>query len=609
MSSDHDHSQAQLLAGLARALQSLLHGGKFDTRVQHALGELGRAANTERVYIFENLLDDAGSVHAIRQRFEWVAEGTVPEIDNPDLQFVPYDPPLSRWKANFLRNKPVYGIVADFPDGEREILEPQNILALAVVPIAFADPFWGFLGFDNCRTARHWTGEEIELLQAAAAGLGGAIERQIASARLRDANETLALQAEELECSRRAALDLSEDARHAQERAASANRAKSEFLAVISHEMRTPLHGILGFVDLLLDEPLPPVALDYVQTVGSSGRLLLDIINDLLNFSKIESGSLELDPIVADLRSALLPDIQTLRRLADQRQISLDVSFDSSVPTYLELDVGRFRQIAMNIIGNAIKFTESGGVFVSVSASPTEKNDTFLLETTVKDTGTGISANDLTRIFEPFSQASAATHRRHGGTGLGLSICRNLCEKMGGRIVVQSELGQGSTFRFSVLARSGPPASIKEPGTKLERKIPRLEIDQSATFLVVDDVDTNRRLMHAILKRMGFKATLSESGEDALRQCIGRNFTVILMDVCMPGIDGYETTTRIRELEKSTGHQSAIFGLSADVLPENQDRCLRLGMNGFLSKPIHIPTFINLLNSIVTRSTANKLRD
>lgn len=601
-----DNSQRQLLAGLARALQSLLHGGEFNSNVQRALGELGQAADTERVYIFENLRDASGSIHAIRQRFEWVAEGTVPEIDNPDLQFIPYDPKLARWRTHFLRHEPVYGIVSDFPDGERDILEPQNILALAVVPIVFEDPFWGFLGFDNCRTARHWTTEEIELLQAAAAGFGGAFERQVASDRLREANDTLALQAAELQRSRRVALSLTEDAQLAGENAAAANRAKSEFLAVMSHEMRTPLHGILGFVDLLLDEPLPPVALDHVRTVGSSGQILLTLINDLLNFSKIESGSLEIDPSVVDLREVLLPDTQTLRRLADQRRISLKVSFDPSVPTYLELDANRFRQIARNIIGNAIKFTEKGGVSVTITTSPFEKTDSLLLETTVEDTGIGIGDDNLTRIFEPFIQASVTTHRRHGGTGLGLSICRNLCTKMGGSIDVQSELGRGSIFQFSVLARPVNPATLERRGTNLDRIIPNLEIDRSTTFLVVDDVATNRRLMSAILKRMGLEATLAESGEDALQKCASRAFTVILMDVCMPGIDGYETTTRIRELETSTGHRSAIFGLSADVLPENHQLCLRHGMNGFLSKPLHLPTFVDLLNSTLGRPVTDK---
>jgi signal transduction histidine kinase/ActR/RegA family two-component response regulator len=588
------HREFRLLTGLASALQTLLASGDFDTAIQASLGILSDASGADRVYIFDNLPDDSGDPVAIRQRYEWAAAGSTPEIDNPDLKYIPYDPVFTAWKTAFLAHEFIADRLADRPLSERDFLAPQGILAIAVVPIFVRDRSWGFVGFDNCQTDRSWTVGELGVLEAFAAGLGKAFENELTRRELLEANERLATQAAELKRGRRIALSLAEDAKRSQEQAAAANGAKSTFLAVMSHEMRTPLNGIIGFVDLLLADDLAEDHRDSLRTVAASAHTLLDLINDLLDLARIESGAIEIEPVTGPLRECLAPDTATLSKLAEKKGLILHFDVDPGVPDLLRLDFGRYRQVLMNVVGNAIKFTATGSIRASIRA--TEATDgQVTLDCVVRDTGTGIAAESLEQIFNPFGQAHRSIQRRFGGTGLGLAICRDLCRLMGGQIDVHSQLGVGSTFRFTVHAEIAH-STAHPKSTERATDFPRLSATHPGRILVVDDVAINRKLINSFLKRLGYQAELATDGSEAVALAAATPFDVILMDVFMPIVDGCEATRQIRASEIGTA-PTRIIGISADAMAENRTRCAAAGMDAFLTKPIHLPDLLEVLRS------------
>ncbi len=586
--------EVRLLDGLARALQALLDGHQFDDGIRAALEIIGDASSADRVYVFDVLPDTSGEPAAMRQLFEWTSAGSSPQIDNAELQNLPFEPGFTAWRDTLRRRESITARIADRPASERILLEPQDILAIAVVPIFARSRFWGFVGFDNCRSDRLWAVEEIHLLEAFAASLGSAIENDLTRRELIEANAQLAEQAAELKRGRRVALSLIEDAQLEHERAAAANEAKSTFLATMSHEMRTPLNGILGFVDLLLADDLSDGHRDSLDTIASSGRTLLRLINDLLDLARIESGAIELQPTTGAFRECLAPDIATLAKLAEQKNVALHFDVDPGVPEVLELDFGRYRQMLMNIVGNAVKFTDHGVIRIGIRSSETSAT-AVTLDCVVRDTGDGIPPEALERIFNPFGQAHHSIQRRFGGTGLGLAICRDLCHLMGGRIDVASQLGEGSTFQFSVQAH---PAQHPDPSSPPTRGIefPHLAATHPARILVVDDVAINRKLLASFLGKIGYTPEFAKDGSEAIVLAADQPFDVILMDVFMPQVDGCEATRRIRAAENGTTH-THIVGISADAMAENRHRCASAGMDGFLTKPIHLADLLDTLRS------------
>ncbi len=580
-----DHPpDASLLAGIAGALRLLLQPGDFDASMQGALAEIGRAARVDRVYIFECNTPEGGAM-VWSQKYEWTADGIEPQIDNPALQNMCFAEICPRWQAELETGLPVVGVVAELDEAERILLEPQGILSIAAVPIRSGGILAGMVGFDDCREAGNWMPQTIQLLEAAAGGFGGAMARKVADDALREAHAILQIQAEELREHRRVATSLIEEARQAEQRAAAASEAKSTFLAVMSHEMRTPLNGIIGFTDLILSESPPDPIASHAAAIQSSGRILLGLINEVLDFSRIESGNVELEPVVADIREAASSALAGLRRAAERKGLVVELIVEDSVPHQLRLDVTRYQQILLNLVGNAVKFTDRGAVCVLIAVTRLD-SDTVTLHTAVSDDGIGIEPDALERIFEPFGQADVSVHRRYGGTGLGLAISRNLCRLMGGDITAASRPGRGSTFTFRLAAGicSADTAIVALPG----RVIPALAAEYPLNILIVDDVPTNRQLLCRLLEKMGYSPAVATHGEEALELTAARAFDLVLMDILMPGIDGRETTQRLRQREAGKGRWLRIIGLSADATPENARRCLDSGMDGFLTKPIQI---------------------
>ncbi|MEO6846902.1 MAG: ATP-binding protein [Chthoniobacterales bacterium] len=370
-------------------------------------------------------------------------------------------------------------------------------------------------------------------------------------------------------------------------KALAAEKAKSDFLATMSHEIRTPMSAVLGFAELLKQRPLPPEEKDYVQTIAASGEVLLRIIDDILDFSRIDSGRMELEHSVFSPRQILM-DISVMFSLrAQQKTISLRLEVSDDIPPHIHGDVDRLQQILINLVGNAVKFTDSGEVIIGLRRSAFQDTESVaMLEFYVKDTGLGIAKDKMERIFEPFAQADSSISRRHGGTGLGLSICKRLADLMGGTLHVESSSGAGSLFvfraPFDIAAEPVNPVVVDAlPNDRFAALHPLV-------ILIVEDNAVNMKLTCAILRKLGYEPLMAHNGQEAVSLFVEKHPDCILMDMQMPVMDGLQSTTTIREIEKNTDRKDRVFiaALTANVLSEERQKCLAAGMDDYLTKPL-----------------------
>ncbi|MDY6972013.1 MAG: response regulator [Thermodesulfobacteriota bacterium] len=393
---------------------------------------------------------------------------------------------------------------------------------------------------------------------------------------------------------------LQKDLRIARDEAERSAQAKASFLAIMSHEIRTPMSGVLGFTDLLLETDLDDEQRECLGAIKRSGESLLVIINDILDFSKMESSDIDLEETGLDIGQLLDDVCELIRRKLGQKPVQVSYDIGPDIPDILKGDPHRLRQVLINLLGNAAKFTEKGGISTGLRLEKTE-GGRVLLHFELRDTGIGISRDNLQTIFELFTQADSSTTRKFGGTGLGLSIARKIARKMGGDCWAESEYGKGSVFHVTGWFGIGDPADISQETGGTSDGRAKAELKKGASILLAEDNPVNQMLARKTIEKMGHTVEVAANGKIAVEMFnksltdYNTSYDIILMDMQMPEMDGIEATMAIRRHEEHLGPRSnqkdarihiPIVAMTANVLDEHREKCIAAGMDDFVTKPI-----------------------
>ena len=545
----------------------------IDRKIDAMLERCGEFLKVDRTFLFQ-LSEDCT---LMSNTHEWCAPG-MPAVKDDVQNYPVVDVPLIE-KTICAREMFFIPDVSELSEewsAEKRELERRQVRSVLYLPLIKGGRFLGYFGFDAVRAPKQLDDETVEVLK-------------ILANTLADALESNRIEKEMLE---------------ARTRAEDATRAKSEFLANMSHDIRTPMNGVLGMTALLLDTPLSEEQRRFAETVRSSAESLLGILDDILDFSKIEAGKLDLESLDFNISSLLDDLLAGLAVHSAQKGLTLRSEVESGVPATLRGDPGRLRQILVNLVGNAIKFTHEGGVDVRVSVDE-ERGKSVLLRFSVKDTGIGIPQEKLGGLFDKFSQADASTARKYGGAGLGLAISKQLAELMGGSVGATSTEGKGSEFWFTALfgrvmagvGENVPTPSSESAGFKHAKNVrmsrPRFE-RRGIRILLAEDNLTNQQVAVGILKKFGLWADVVSNGEEALAALKNVRYDLVLMDCQMPRMDGYEASRGIRAMEGDE-RRVPIVAMTAHAMVGDREKCLDAGMDDYIAKPVSPEVMMGVL--------------
>jgi len=552
---------------------------EVDDAINESLAEIGKLVDADRAYIFS--FDPEKQV--VSNTYEWCAEDITPHIN--DLKAVPLDVIKDWYELHKQGKSAVVNDVDALPDENdaKHVLQMQYIKSVGTFPMIYQDEYLGFVGFDSVKKKHFYSERELRILHLFSQMLVS-IDRRI-----------------------KAVEHLVSTSHEAQR----ASKAKSEFLANMSHEIRTPLNGVIGFVDMLSQTPLNSEQQSYVNSALKSADNLMAIINDILDLSKIESGKMELEKTVTNITEVMRETVDIIQRKADEKGIKLSIDIPKDVPVFVIADSLRLKQILLNLAGNAVKFTESGSVTISVSYSNSipDKLGHFLFK--VRDTGIGISNEDKHKLFKAFSQGDSSTTRKFGGTGLGLVISNQIAQKMGSKIEFESESGSGSTF-FSAVDLSLVDLENDISLTISKTTVPTNVIEDNKltpVILIAEDTELNRMLLESVILKAFPNAKIIEAvnGKEAVTKFKNNLPEIIFMDIQMPLLTGLEATEAIRKLEQKLDKRPYIIALTAGAVSGERQHCLDAGMDFYISKPYRSSEVREIIRKALKNNSSNEI--
>ncbi len=534
----------------------------YNKVLYECMGRLGVTFGVDRVYIWQNFTKD-GSLYC-GQVYEW-SGGAEPQQGNELTMLIPF---LESWYPDLSTNKCINRLVKDFAiKEEKELLEAQDIISLMVVPIFIEEEFWGFVGFDDCHKERVFTEEDEIILRS--------VSILFANSYLRN--------------------EMTKNLLVAKEEAQQSAKAKTDFLATISHEVRTPINAITGMSKIARGSTDRQKILECLDSVDLASRQLLSIINDILDMSQIDGGKFELISKPFNLLAALhnVKNIMSVHTI--EKSQNFKVELDENVPEIIVGDDTRISQVLINLLSNAIKFTPKGGsVSMSINLIPEKGKNKEQLEFIVSDTGIGITEESQKRLFLKFEQVDNTTAREYGGTGLGLSLCKSILDMMGGTIEVDSAFGKGAVFTVRFPVTRGEIPCAKKP-----EKTEESAVDFAGrNVLLVEDIAINREIVVTLLSSVGINVDEAENGIIALEKIKAspEKYDAILMDIHMPLKDGYETTREIRSLKIPELKGIPIIAVTANALDADVKRSLDAGMDDHIGKPVNFEVLLDKLS-------------